>query len=150
MNALQNLEELFVKYQRLNQILKDNWNDGTQEAFDGNYLTPIATEWSRYHSAVSDMKARIRSTARDIDADIEDLQRLLIDMSGPVECELNGDMIYGVRLGRNHVSVERHLIVPVGELNYIEDSDICFMAMERFPSYEDYDSSHSIEQISIY
>lgn len=150
MSAIQNLEDLFIQYQRLNQILKDNWNDSTQEAFDGNYLVPIATEWSLYHSSVSDMKARVRSTAREIDADLDDLQRELNAMSGPVECELNGDMIYGVRLRRDNVVEERHLIIPVGELNYIEDSDICFMAMGRFPSYEDYESPHSIERISIY
>lgn len=149
MSALQNLEEIFVKYQRLNQILRDNWNDGTQESFDGNYLTPIATEWSQYHSAVSDMKARVESTAREIDADLEDLQREINAISGSAECSLNGDVIYGVEVKRDVMSYERHLIVPQSELNFIEDSDICFMAMERFPSYDDYESPHYKEQISI-
>lgn len=150
MSALQNLEDIFVKYQRLNQMLKDNWNDGTQEVFDGNYLTPIATEWSQYHSAVSDMTARVRSTAREIEADLEGLQREISAAIMPAGCGLNGDVIYGIELKRNCMAEERHLIVPQSELNFIKDDDICYMAMNRFPAYEDYDSPHHKEQIWIY
>ncbi|MBD5323475.1 MAG: hypothetical protein HDS02_01350 [Bacteroides sp.] len=150
MSALQTLEELFVKYQRLNQILKDNWNDGTQETFDGNYLSPIATEWSQYHSAVSDMIARVQSTVREIDADLEDLKREVSAMNGPSECSLNGDAIYGISLKRDVMSMVRHFIVPQSELNFADDSSLYMMAMKRFQTYDEYDSPHLVEPISIY
>ena len=149
MSALQNLEELFIKFQRLNQILKDNWNDGTQEAFDGNYLTPMTTEWSRYHSAVHDMTVRLRSTQREIDEDIDELERKLDAMSGSY-CSLSGDVVYGIHLTRDVRSVERHFIVPQEELNFVDDSSLCMMAMERFPTFDEYDSPHVIENISIF
>ena len=150
MSALQNLEELFVKYQRLNQILKDNWNDSTQESFDGNYLTPIATEWSQYHSAVSDMTTRVQSTQREINEDMETLERELNTSSESDGCSLTGDVVYGIHLKRDERSEVRHIIVPKEELNFVDESSLNMMAMSHFPTFDEYDSPHVIENISIY
>ena len=150
MSALQNLEELFVKYQRLNQILKDNWNDGTQEAFDGKSLTPRASEWSQYHSAVSDMTQRVKLTQREINEDLETLERELNAVPGPGGCCLTGDVVYGIYLKRGVMSEVRHFIVPQDELNFVDDSSLCMMAMNRFPTFDEYESPHMIERITIY
>lgn len=150
MSAFQNLEELFVKYQRLNQILKDNWNDSTQETFDGNYLTPIATEWSMYHSSVTDMKTRAQTTKREIENDIAQLESDIRELSGPVECSLNGACIYGFNFKQNQTSVERHFIVEQRDLNFIDDDDLWSMAMSKFPVADEVENAHMIEPIYIH
>lgn len=150
MSAFQNLEELFVKYQRLNQILKDNWNDSTQEAFDTNYLTPIATEWSQYHSSVSDMKARVQSTKREIDDDIEQLECDIRELSSPCECSLNDCCVYGFNCMKGQISVERHFIVEQRDLNYLDDDQLWALAMSKFPTADEVENAHLIESISIH
>ncbi|MCM1139172.1 MAG: hypothetical protein NC453_11440 [Muribaculum sp.] len=150
MSALQNLEELFVKYQRLNQILKDNWNDTTQEAFDGNYLTPILTEWSQYHSYVTDMKTRFDSTRRELEQDMDAIDRECNEILDSDDCRLNGCSIYGACCHRDGYSMTRHIIVDAGESNHLDKDDLRFMVMGRFPSVDDVDKPFLEDTISIY
>ena len=150
MSAFQNLEELFVKYQRLNQILKDNWNDSTQDTFDSNYLIPIATEWSQYHSAVTDMKSRVKSTRREIDEDIEQLERDIQELSGPCESSLQGCCVYGFNCMKGKTSVERHFIVEQRDLNFLDDDQLWSLAMSKFPTADEVENIHLIESISIH
>lgn len=150
MSALQTLEDTFVKYQRLNQILKDNWNDSTQEAFDANYLTPIATEWSMYHSSLTDMRARDEATQREINEDFEELDAEIRNLSEICESGLNGCAVYGIYGVRNHVSSVRNLLVEQRDLNHIDKEDIIYMAMNKFPAFEEFEDPHMIESIYIY
>ena len=147
MSALQNLEELFVKFQRLNQILKDNWNDGTQESFDANSLTPIATEWSNYHSVVTDMQSRAESLQYEIDEDIESLEREMFELTGYNDSSLNGCCVYGFNFHQNQIYVERHFLVDQGELNFITDDRLASIAFNKFPVAEEAENIHRKEQI---
>ncbi len=151
MSALQNLEELFVKYQRLNQILKDNWNDSTQEAFDGNHLTPILTEWSQYHSSVSDMKSRYDSTRRELEQDMGAIERECNEiLNDGGECRLNGCSIYGAYCKRGVMDMVRNIIVDPGEVNHLDKDDLKFMFIGRFPSMDDVEEPFLEDTISIY
>lgn len=149
MSALQNLEELFVKFQRLNQILKDNWNDGTQESFEANSLTPIATEWSNYHSVVTDMQSRAESLQSEIDDDIESLEREMIELTAPNDSSLNGCCVYGFNFHQGHSYVERHFLVDQDELNFLTDDRLSSLAFSKFPVAEEAENIHQIEQIWI-
>ncbi len=149
MSALQNLEELFVKFQRLNQILKDNWNDSTQESFDSNSLIPITTEWSNYHSSVIDMKSRTESLDREIEEDIQNLEREVIELTGPNESDLNGACVYGFNYHQNYVLVERDFLVEPGELNYLTEDRLICLAFSKYPAAEEAENIHRKEQIWI-
>lgn len=151
MSALQNLEELFVKYQRLNQILKDNWNDSTQEAFDGNYLTPILTEWSQYHSSISDMKTRYDSTRQELEQDMYTIEKECNQvLNNNCECRLNDCVIYGACCHRGVMSMARNIIVDPAEINHLDKDDLRFMFIGCFPSMDDVDDPFVEDTIHIY
>lgn len=151
MNALQHLEELFVKYQRLNQILKDNWNDTTQQSFDSNYLTPIATEWCQYHNSVSDIQSRFESTKRELEQDMADIERECNEiMREGSDCRLNGCWVYGAHCLRGDFDMTKHFIVDPGDINHLDAEDLKFMVLGRFPSIDDVQGTFVVDSISIY
>ena len=147
MSGMQYLEELFVKFQRINQILKDNWNDSTKESFDANSLTPIVTEWSNYHSAVSDMNSRAKSLQNEIDEDIENLEREMREITAPNDSSLNGACVYGFNYHQGQLYVTRHFIVDQDELNFLDDDRLTSLAFSKFPVAEEAENIHPIEPI---
>lgn len=142
MNAYQYLEDLFVKFQRLNQILKDNWDDATQQSFDGNYLNPIATEWSMYHSSVIDINARLKVAKNEIEDSLTELHKQVEKIRLMDECSLNGDGIYIIKWRSNGYAGSANFIIPKSEMGHMDEDDLIFLAEHRFPSKEElYDPS---------
>lgn len=150
MSVIQNLEELFVKFQRMNQILKDNWNDGAQESFDANSLTPIVTEWSNYHSAVIDMTTRAERLKHEIEEDFEALNREVADITSSNESTLNGCCIYGFNFHQGQIFVERHFLVDQDELNFLNEERLESIAFSKFPVAEETENIHRKQQIWIH
>lgn len=149
MKAIQYLEDLFVKFQRLNQILKDNWSDNTQKGFDNNYLTPIATEWSMYHSSAIDLNTRIKTVEREISEGMNDLTRQSEQLRNNDTCLLNNSVVYSILCRRDGHKFQRHFLVDFSEINHLDEEDLIFMASGRFPSVEEFDTPALVESILI-
>lgn len=149
MKAIQHIEELFVKFQRLNQILKDNWSDDTQKGFDNNYLTPMATEWSMYHSSAIDLKTRLKSVEREIEESLNELTRQSEQIRNYDTCQLNDSIVYSIICRRDGYRFQRHFLVEFSEAPHLDEEDLIFMASGRFPSVEEFDTPSLAEKILI-
>ncbi len=149
MSALQYLEDLFVKYQRLNQILKDNWSDDTQEKFDNNYLSPIATEWSMYHSSAIDLKNRLKLSEIEINDEIANLTQMSDRLLYDDTCRLHEGKIYSVICRRDYQQYTRNFILNSTESNYLGHEDLIEIAWGKFPLADEIENPAMIELILI-
>lgn len=148
MSALQSLEDAFVKFQRLNTILKDNWNDNTKDAYESGHLTPIMTEWSQYHGNLTDMRNRLRQTEREIEEERQELDRLLSEADSE-ECSLNGMNVYGFYHTDGQISRCGHFLTRGADTNYMDDADFQSVAFNHNPRMEDIHDIHLVEPIYI-
>lgn len=148
MKMLQYLEEQFVKFQRLNRILKDNWNDDRAAAFESSALTPILTEWSQYHSTLSDMQHRIDIAKGEIEDDIYELNRL-IDNVCHDECTLNDRSVYFVDYKDELGTCAKHMLVDADQVNHMDKEALIIMAYGKFPGADEISEVHLSERIMI-
>lgn len=148
MKMLQYLEEQFVKFQRLNRILKDNWNDDRAAAFESSALTPIVTEWSQYHSTLTDMHHRIDIAKKEIEDDIYELNRL-IDNVCQEECTLNGRGVYFIDYKDVLGTCAKHMMIDADQINHIDKESLIIMAYGKFPAADEIPEVHLSEQILI-
>lgn len=137
MSKFQYLEDLFVKFQRLNQILGDNWHDSTQEGFKANHLTPIVTEWSLYHSSMIDLSTRLKSLENDVDEAIISLRRDIENSVNNVSTGLEGTHVYGVRCEKGYLSMCRYFLLSQSDAYDMDEDELMDTAYSKFPSMDE-------------
>lgn len=151
MKALQQLENVFAMYGRLNQILKDNWKDDNSEAFDNNVITPIATEFSMYHSSVQEMQARANAKEREIEENLASLEREVNEAYSPGECRLNGYHVFCTYFHQNQESVCRPFLVTPDEYRSLDgdEKEYDFFASGKYSAADDCHDTYEAEMLSI-
>ena len=152
MKVLQQLENVFAAYGRLNRILNDNWNDGNSESFNNDVITPITTEFSMYHSSVQDMQSRANSLEQEIEEELFGLEHELNDAYIPGDCHLFGYQVFRTYFEQNQVSVCRPFLVTPDEFRSLDGdkSYYDFFASGKYPAASECEGTYEEEMITIY
>ena len=151
MKALQQLENVFTVFGRLNTILNDNWKDSNSESFNNDVIVPIVTEFSMFHSSAQDMLQRIHKIHQEIDEGIYQLQNEINESYIPGDCRLNGYHVFRTYFHQYQYSECRPFLVSPDELISLDgdQSEFDFFASGKFPAAEDCHDTYIEERISI-
>lgn len=151
MKALQQLENVFVTFQRLNQILNDNWTDDNSKAFDEGVTKPIATEFAMYHSSVQEMQGRAKQMEQEIDEDISELDKALQEAFVAGDCRLNGYFVFRTYYHEHGLSTCRPFLVSPKHYHSMDGdkSEYNFYASGKFPGANDIHDTYEADWIHI-
>lgn len=151
MKALQQLEEVFVTYRRLNQILYDNWNDGNSTAFNEGVTTPIATEFAMYHSSVQKLQEQVENLELEIEEELGALNKTLQESYIAGDCRLNGYFVFRTFYHEHKISVCRPFLVSPAHYHSMDGdrNQYNFLAFQKFAGARDIHDTYESDRIHI-
>lgn len=148
-NQTTGLEAAFRGFNRINQILSDNWTDSNLTAFNATYLTPINSNGIKNIQETQAHFSAIDKALGQLSQDLYELDQSINRSKDYVESNIEGCIICHCQVQNRFGEGEmKGFLIPKDQAKYANDKDLLEdLARVKLPEYEDYRDFNSYEQI---
>lgn len=150
-NQTSGIDDAFRGFNRINQILAENWTDANMEHFNSTHLMPIANNGLKGKQEAEAHLASIDQSIARLEEQISEIDRAINHSKSDMDSELDGCIVCHCyvkdRIGN---SCMRGFLIPRKHARYANDEDLQrSIAYSKLPEYDEYEHFILNEQICL-